>query len=163
MSNIASLRHSRWEGKHHLVWIARCRRKALYEQLRVHPGEVFRELACQKESRIVEVHLLADHVHMLISIPPKYALSPACEPSWRRRWSAWPHRWPIRRQSDPQAGGTLIGPGPGTSRGDGGHRACSPVLIRCTLPLTFVRNGDPIRATSVTGSHPPVEGDDHGH
>jgi putative transposase len=75
MNNTASLRHSRWDCKYHLVWIPKCRRKVLYGQLRVHLGEVFRELAGQKESRIVEGHLLADHVHMLISIPPKYAVS----------------------------------------------------------------------------------------
>ena len=44
-------------------------------QLRPHPGEVFRKLAAQKESRIEEGHLLADHVHLMISIPPKYAVS----------------------------------------------------------------------------------------
>src|SRR5215467_12327192 len=49
--------------------------KTLYVQLRPHLGEVFRKLAAQKESRIEEGHLLADHVHMMISIPPKYAVS----------------------------------------------------------------------------------------
>ena len=49
--------------------------KDLYVQLRPHLGEVFRKLAAQKESRIEEGHLLADHVHMMISIPPKYAVS----------------------------------------------------------------------------------------
>jgi putative transposase len=55
--------------------IPKCRRKTLYVQLRPHLGEVFRKLAVQKESRIEEGHLLADHVHMMISIPPKYAVS----------------------------------------------------------------------------------------
>ncbi len=49
--------------------------KALYGQLRRHLGEVFRKLAEQKESRIEEGHLMSDHVHMMISIPPKYAVS----------------------------------------------------------------------------------------
>jgi putative transposase len=57
------------------VFIPKCRRKALYEQLRKYLGEVFRRLAEQKESRVEEGHLLADHVHMLISIPPKYAVA----------------------------------------------------------------------------------------
>lgn len=61
--------------KCHVVFIPKCRRKVLYESLRVHLGEVFRKLAEQKESRIEEGHLLADHVHMMISIPPKYAVS----------------------------------------------------------------------------------------
>jgi REP-associated tyrosine transposase len=69
------LSHTRWECKYHIVFIPKCRRKALYGQLRKHLGEVFRQLAAQKESRIEEGHLLADHVHMLVSIPPKYAVS----------------------------------------------------------------------------------------
>ena len=47
----------------------------MYGNLRKHLGEVFRKLAEQKESRIEEGHLLADHVHMMIAIPPKYAVS----------------------------------------------------------------------------------------
>jgi putative transposase len=47
----------------------------LYEQLRQHLGEVFRELARQKESRVEEGHLMLDHVHMMLAIPPKYAVS----------------------------------------------------------------------------------------
>lgn len=70
-----SLSHSKWECKYHVVFIPKCRRKTLYLQLRKHLGEVFRKLAGQKESRIEEGHLLPDHVHMLISIPPKYAVS----------------------------------------------------------------------------------------
>ena len=53
----------------------KCRRKALYLELRRHLGEVFRKLALQKESKIEEGHLMPDHVHMLLSIPPKYAVS----------------------------------------------------------------------------------------
>jgi putative transposase len=48
-----------------------CRRKVLYGQLRKHLGEVFRRLAAQRDSRIEEGHLMPDHVHMLITIPPK--------------------------------------------------------------------------------------------
>ena len=58
-----------------MVFIPKCRRKTLYSQLRRYLGEVFRELAKQKESRIEEGHLMPDHVHMMISIPPKYAVS----------------------------------------------------------------------------------------
>jgi putative transposase len=70
-----SLSHTKWDCKYHVVFIPKCRRKALYAQLRVHLGEVFRKLAAQKDSRIEEGHLLLDHVHMMISIPPKYAVS----------------------------------------------------------------------------------------
>jgi putative transposase len=59
----------------HVVLIPKCRRKVLYGNLRRHLGEVFRNLAAQKECRIEEGHLLADHVHMMISIPPKYSVS----------------------------------------------------------------------------------------
>jgi len=57
------------------VFIPKCRRKKLYPQLRQHLGEVFRQLAQQKGSKILEGHLIVDHVHMLISIPPKYAVA----------------------------------------------------------------------------------------
>jgi putative transposase len=70
-----SLNHSKWERKYHVVFIPKCRRKTLYAQLRRYLGEVFRKLAEQKESRIEEGHLMPDHVHMMISIPPKYAVS----------------------------------------------------------------------------------------
>jgi putative transposase len=70
-----SLSHSKWECKYHVVFIPKYRRKGLYQALRRHLGEVFHCLAEQKESRIEEGHCLVDHVHMLISIPPKYAVS----------------------------------------------------------------------------------------
>jgi putative transposase len=75
MDNGESLSHTKWECKYHVVFIPKCRRKTLYVELRRYLGEVFRKLAEQKESRIEEGHLLADHVHMLIAIPPKYAVS----------------------------------------------------------------------------------------
>ena len=75
MRQVESLSHTRWECKYHIVFIPKYRRKALFGQLRKELGEVFHRLARQKESRIEEGHLLLDHVHMLISIPPKYAVS----------------------------------------------------------------------------------------
>ena len=75
MDDAGSLSHTRWECKYHVVFIPKLRRKTLYANLRRHLGEVFRKLAEQKESRIEEGHLLPDHVHMLISIPPKYPVS----------------------------------------------------------------------------------------
>jgi putative transposase len=74
MDEFEILSHARWECKYHVVFIPKCRRKALYGKLRVHLGEVFRQLASQKESRVEEGHLMPDHVHMMISIPPKYAV-----------------------------------------------------------------------------------------
>jgi putative transposase len=75
MDNFESLSHTVWECKYHVVFIPKCRRKTLYGQQRVHLGEVFRKLAAQKESRVEEGYLMPDHVHMLVSIPPKYAVS----------------------------------------------------------------------------------------
>src|ERR1039458_2962911 len=75
MDEYESLSHSKWEGKYHLGFIPKCRRKVLYGSLRKHLGEVFRRLAEQKESRIEEEDLQPDHVHMMISIPPKYAVA----------------------------------------------------------------------------------------
>ena len=70
-----SLAHSKWECKYHVVFVPKYRRKTLYAELRKHLGEVFQGLAKQKECRIEEGHLMNDHVHMLISIPPKYAVA----------------------------------------------------------------------------------------
>ena len=75
MDEFESLSHSRWECKHHVVFIPKGRRKALFGQARPYLGEVSRRLAAQKESRIEEGHPMPDHVHMMISIPPKYAVS----------------------------------------------------------------------------------------
>ena len=75
MDRCESLSHTKWECKYHVVFIPKCRRRTLYEQLRQHLGKVFHELARQKESRVEEGHLMSDHVHMLLAIPPKYAVS----------------------------------------------------------------------------------------
>ena len=75
MDEVGSLSHTKWECKYHVVFIPKCRRKVLYERLRRELGEVFHRLAQQKESRIEEGHLMPDHVHMMISVPPKYAVS----------------------------------------------------------------------------------------
>jgi putative transposase len=70
-----NLKHTTWECKYHVVFIPKCRRKVLYGQLRRDLGEVLRSLAQQKECRVEEGHLMPDHVHMLLSIPPKYSVS----------------------------------------------------------------------------------------
>jgi REP-associated tyrosine transposase len=75
MDEYQSLAHTKWECKYHVVFIPKCRRKTIYVGLRPHLGEVFRRLAEQKESRIEEGHLMSDHVHMMISIPPKYSVA----------------------------------------------------------------------------------------
>jgi putative transposase len=75
LSQVRSLNHSRWECQYHVVFIPKYRKKTVFGQIRKDLGEVIHELAGQKESRIVEGHLMADHVHMLIEIPPKYAVA----------------------------------------------------------------------------------------
>ena len=75
MDKYESLNHTAWDCKYHVVFIPKCRRRTLYYQLRQHLGEVFRKLAAQKECRVEEGHLMPDHVHMMLSIPPKYAVS----------------------------------------------------------------------------------------
>ena len=75
MEDINSLCHSSWDCKYHIVWIPKYRRKVMFVNIRNHLGEIFRELARQKESHIVEGHIALDHVHMCISIPPKYAVA----------------------------------------------------------------------------------------
>lgn len=75
MNDIQCLSHTKWECKFHIVWIPKSRRKMFYGQLRQNLGKVLHSLARQKESRVLEGHLQPDHVHMLISIPPKHAVS----------------------------------------------------------------------------------------
>ena len=70
-----SLAHSRWECKDHVVFIPKYRRKAIDGEVRTLLGEIFHDLARQKEWRIIEGHLLADHVHRCLEIPPKPAVA----------------------------------------------------------------------------------------
>ena len=75
MRQVGSLDHTRWECKYHIVFIPKGRRKVLFGQTRRDLSDIFHNLARQKESLIEEGHLKRDHVHMMISIPPKYAVS----------------------------------------------------------------------------------------
>jgi len=75
MNEPKTLNHSKYECKYHVVFIPKGRRKLLYKELRQYLGEVFRELARRRECVIEEGHLMPDHVHMMISIPPKYAVA----------------------------------------------------------------------------------------
>ena len=75
MRQVKSLSHTRWECKYHIVFIPKYRKKMIFGQIKKELGEVFHRLARQKESLIEEGHMMSDHVHMMISIPPKYAVS----------------------------------------------------------------------------------------
>ncbi len=70
-----SLSHSRWNCKYHVVFVPKGRRKVLFGQSRRHLGEIFHALARQKECKIIEGHLMPDHVHMCIEIPPKLSVA----------------------------------------------------------------------------------------
>ena len=72
-----SLAHSKWDCKYHLVFVPKRRRKVLFGNIRTELGSIFHELARQKECHIHEGHVMPDHVHMLISIPPKIAVASA--------------------------------------------------------------------------------------
>ena len=70
-----SLSHSKWDCKYHVIFVPKYRRKVLYGELRQRLGPIFHELAREKECQIIEGHLQSDHVHMVIAIPPKYAVA----------------------------------------------------------------------------------------
>ena len=74
-SSYESLAHSKWDCKYHIVFIPKGRKKALYGKIRKYLGPVFHELASQRGSKILEGHMVQDHVHMLIKIPPKYSVA----------------------------------------------------------------------------------------
>jgi len=87
MNEVQSLNHTRWECKYHVVFIPKCRRKLLFGEIRRELGGVFRRLAGQRECQIEEGHLMPDHVHMMISVPPKYAVSQSLAPRRRGWWA----------------------------------------------------------------------------
>ena len=74
-SSYESLTHSKWDCKYHIVFIPKGRKKILYGKIRKFLGPVFHELASQRNSTIVEGHMMLDHVNMLIKIPPKYSVA----------------------------------------------------------------------------------------
>ena len=77
MEHVQSLSHTKWECKYHVVWIPKYRKKSLYVELRKYLGSTFKDLAMQRACQVIEGHLLPDHIHLLILIPPKYSVSQA--------------------------------------------------------------------------------------
>lgn len=69
------LAHTVWECKYHLVWKPKCRRRVVYGRLRLEIGRILRRLCDFKTIRIIEAKACSDHIHMCVSIPPKYSLS----------------------------------------------------------------------------------------
>ena len=70
-----SLSHSKWDCNYHVVFVPKLRRKTIFGQIRRQLGPIFHALAQQKECRIIEGHLMPDHVHMCIAIPPKHPVA----------------------------------------------------------------------------------------
>ncbi len=75
MRDLKRLSHTKWDCKYHIVFIPKCRKKVIFGALRHSLGEIFHELARHKDCEILEGHLMSDHVHMCLTIPPKYAVS----------------------------------------------------------------------------------------
>ncbi|MCX5676426.1 MAG: IS200/IS605 family transposase [Planctomycetota bacterium] len=75
MNDFESLAHVRWECKYHVVFIPKYRRKVIYGKLRAAIGGILRELCKQKGIELLEGHAVSDHVHLCLSIPPKYSVS----------------------------------------------------------------------------------------
>lgn len=71
----SSLSHTRWNCKYHIVFIPKYRRKAIYGKLRAEIGSILRQLCEYKDVEIIEAHAMSDHIHMLVKIPPKLAVS----------------------------------------------------------------------------------------
>ncbi len=75
MHDWQSLSHVRWECEYHIVIIPKYRKRMLYGKLKKHVGEVIREVCRQRGIELVEGHLMPDHIHMCVSIPPKHGLA----------------------------------------------------------------------------------------
>ena len=75
MNSFESLNHTKWECKYHIVFIPKYRKKVIYGHIRKDLGPILRELSKRMETKVEEGHLMSDHVHMLLSIPPKYSVS----------------------------------------------------------------------------------------
>ena len=74
-SSYESLSHSKWDCKYHVVFVPKYRKKVLYGKIRSYLGPLFHELSSQRGCKILEGHMVQDHVHMLITIPPKYSVA----------------------------------------------------------------------------------------
>ena len=75
MDDDLSLSHTRWNCKYHIVFIPKYRRKEIYGKLRSDIGQIIRQLCAYKDVEIMEAHAMPDHIHMLVRIPPKIAVS----------------------------------------------------------------------------------------
>ena len=75
MDDDLSLSHTRWNCKYYIVFIPKYRRKEIYGKIRIDIGQIIRQLCAYKDVEIIEAHAMSDHIHMLVRIPPKIAVS----------------------------------------------------------------------------------------
>ena len=73
--NKNTLAHAKWNCKYHIVFAPKYRRKVIYGKIKVDIGKILRKLCEQKGGEIIEANLCPDHIHMLVSIPPKMSVS----------------------------------------------------------------------------------------
>ena len=73
--NDNSISHTRWNCKYHIIWIPKYRRKVIFGKLRKEIGQIIRQLCSYKEIEVIEGSISSDHIHMYVSIPPKYSIS----------------------------------------------------------------------------------------
>ena len=75
MKDEKSLSHTKWKCQYHIILVPKYRRKVIYKELRKDIGIILRKLCEYKKVEIIEAHAMPDHIHMLVSIPPKLAVS----------------------------------------------------------------------------------------
>ena len=75
MHDWQSLSHVRWDCKYHVVFVPKYRKKALYGKVKKQVGAILRDLCRQRGVELLEGHLMPDHVHMCVSVPPKYSIA----------------------------------------------------------------------------------------
>lgn len=105
MSNYDSMSHSKWDCTYHVVFVPKGRKKELYGKIRKFLGPVFRELASQRRSAIEKGHMVQDHVHMMIRIPPKYSVAEVIADT---QWAGIRKRETIERRKVYKAEGSLL-------------------------------------------------------
>jgi putative transposase len=128
METYETLKHTTWECKYHIVFIPKCRKKVLYGEIRRELGAVFKDLTRQRESEIHEGHLMPDHVHMLISIPPKYSVAQVM--GFMKGKKGDPHCSGVGREKEELRGAAVLGTGLLGVDGGPGRRGGAPIHPR---------------------------------
>ena len=126
-----SLSHSKWGCKYHVVLVPKRRRKIIFGQTRRQLGTIFHSRARQKECQILEGHLMPDHVHMCIAIPPQHPVASVIGLSVAAKWS--PARGAVRSEPFPLLRSVVRnGPEPSRARRCWARRS-EPLTARTVL------------------------------